>query len=305
VVTLVLFAVTLFINYYASTGGISDLDVGEVSDKYELEITPASWTFSIWAFIYIWQALWIIYLIILTCKYEMDRIIFGPVFWLFYNLANIFNFIWIIVWVNEAVIAAAIFLIGIAVCLIVAAFKAHMYLLVDIAKTVQMPRDNYGGLDQDDQPDADVSTVPRWLRHSQCIKVALYALVLNGIPFYATWTVVASCLNFGILLAYEANVSESVASVAMQIVLTCIILFYWSLDFGPTTREYLKYTYSPYIVLIVAFCGILTNDYPNDSTTYYYTLALLIAAAVAYVAKILMGIILCIRPSESTLASEV
>ena len=80
VFTLIMFCIALFFNYTASTGLVSgnrfvhsaipskpvlaftsppfhvstDLDVGEVSDEFGLEITPAGWTFSIWGFIYIW-----------------------------------------------------------------------------------------------------------------------------------------------------------------------------------------------------------------------------------------------------------
>jgi hypothetical protein len=37
---------------------------GDQSDKYYLEVTPAGWTFSIWGFIYAWQAAWVLYSII-------------------------------------------------------------------------------------------------------------------------------------------------------------------------------------------------------------------------------------------------
>ena len=38
-VTFIIFIAALFFNYTASTGLVSDLNVGEVSDKYELEIS--------------------------------------------------------------------------------------------------------------------------------------------------------------------------------------------------------------------------------------------------------------------------
>eukprot|EP00484_Ammonia_sp_Unknown_P021671 CAMPEP_0197025560 /NCGR_PEP_ID=MMETSP1384-20130603/5846_1 /TAXON_ID=29189 /ORGANISM="Ammonia sp." /LENGTH=308 /DNA_ID=CAMNT_0042454099 /DNA_START=76 /DNA_END=1002 /DNA_ORIENTATION=- len=294
IVTLVIFIIVLYFNYAASTGQFSDKDVGEVSDTYNLEITPAGWTFSIWGFIYIWQFLWIVYTLYLTCKYEMKAIVFGKVFWICYNSGNTFNVIWILLWVNEYIWPSAIFLILIATSLITSAYIAHKYMFVDINKTL-VPTDNYGGVDQDDEPQ-DVQPQKSWIDASTSIKPLIYGLVLNGIPFYATWTVIASNLNFGIALCHKSGMTDRNASILSLCVLTCIILFYWYLDFY-RFRQYLKYTYSPYIVLIVAFCGVLTNEY-STKPTWTFTLVLLILAILGTIAKVIMGIMMRNQPSS-------
>lgn len=47
------------------------------------------------------QFLWIGYVLYLTCKYDMDEVVFGKYFFFAYNIGNVFNALWIIIWVNE------------------------------------------------------------------------------------------------------------------------------------------------------------------------------------------------------------
>jgi len=294
VFTLIMFCVALFFNYTASTGLVSDLDVGEVSDEYNLEITPAGWTFTIWGFIYIWQFLWIGYVLFLTCKYDMDTVIFGKWFFFLYNLASVFNALWIIIWVNEHVVWAMISLLGITVCLLTAAYIAHKY-MYDVNRPINA--ENYGAAAGTSTEIED--TTPQWLRKSSSIRPLLFAFVVNGIPFYATWCVVASHLNVGIVICYKLGMTNTNASILMLSVLTCVILGYWFLDFY-RLRFYLQYTYSPYIVLIVAFTGILTNgglDVEKRPSSAF-VLALLIIAVLGTIAKVIMGICMRNQPAK-------
>jgi len=292
VFTFIIFGTALFFNYTASSGLVSDLDVGEVSDIYSLEITPAGWTFAIWGFIYIWQFLWIGYVLSLTCRYEMDSVVFGKWFFFLYSLGNVFNALWIVVWVNELIVFAAVCLLSISLCLISAAYIAHRFMHRVHDKIVDT---NYGAASPDDDGDA-----LRWLQKSKGIKPALYLLVVNGIPFYATWCVVASHLNVGIVIRHEFGVSDGTTSILMLSLLSCVILFYWFLDFY-RLRSYLQYTYSPYIVLIVAFSGSLTNGGVDvdDRASSPFIAALLIVAVLGTVAKVIMGISMRNRLPES------
>merc|ERR1711997_708983 len=121
-----------------------------------------------------------------------------------------------------------------------------------------------------------------------------------GIPFYTTWCVVATHLNIGIVACYKLGMTNTNASILMLSVLSCVILFYWFLDFYKL-RFYLQYTYSPYIVLIVAFTGILTNGGlgVDERPSSAFVLALLIIAVLGTVAKIMMGISMRNQPVKS------
>ena len=48
----------------AGVGSIFESTVGNISDKYDLYITPAGFTFSIWSVIYLWIALILLFFII-------------------------------------------------------------------------------------------------------------------------------------------------------------------------------------------------------------------------------------------------
>jgi len=265
-------------------------DIGSAADGVRIEISPAGWTFAIWGLIYIWQAAWIIYVLVLTCKYEMESVIFGKWFYVWYSLGNIISFIWAWVWTEGYLWWAAVFILGIAIPLLVAAYIALAY-MHRVARTVVS--DNYG--------------MSKWLANSSTIKGLLYGLVLNGVCFYATWCVVASHVGWGIALVHAAGYDDSTVCFLMLSILTAIILVYWFLDFY-YLRSYLKYTYSPYAVLIWAFTGIFTNgglDVEKRATSPF-VLALLIIAVLGTIAKVIMGIVLRNEPvKESMVADEV
>merc|ERR1712083_1087786 len=132
----------------------------------------------------------------------------------------------------------------------------------------------------------------------------LYMFVLNGIPFYATWCVVASHLNVGIVISHQFGMEDGDTPILMLSILTCVILSYWFLDFY-YLRSYLQFTYSPYIVLIVAFTGILTNGGldVDDRPSSPFVAALLIIAVLGTIAKVIMGICMRNQPAKSTLQS--
>merc|ERR1712228_272420 len=250
-------------------------------------------------FIYTWQAIWIIYVLFLTCKYSMNDIIFGKWFYILYNVGNIFNGIWLIIWTNEYIVPAALCLICIAASLVSAAYIAHKYMFVHLSKMRRVDS-NYGGVsDQDPDDENNKTTAPKWLQQSKVIKPLIYVFVLNGVPFYATWTVVATHLNVGVALCYKGGMTNTNASILMLSILTCVILFYWFLDFY-RFRNYLQYTYSPYIILIVAFCGILTNGGldAEERPSSVFTLILLIVAVIGTICKVIMGVCMRSKPVE-------
>merc|ERR1712048_500125 len=96
---------------------------------------------------------------------------------------------------------------------------------------------------------------PKWLMESKSIKVLLYIFVLNGISFYATWTVIATLLNIGAALHYKGGMGEPGTSVFILVILFLLVFFYWFLDFY-RFKNHLRYTYTPHVVLIFAFAGI-------------------------------------------------
>ena len=55
-------------NTFISALGITPYDVGELSDKYPLWITPAGFTFAIWGVIYLWLAVMVVFCEYFDCE---------------------------------------------------------------------------------------------------------------------------------------------------------------------------------------------------------------------------------------------
>lgn len=102
------FIITLFFNYISSTGIISGKSVGEVSDKYNSLITPASYAFSIWGLIYVMLFGFIFFQWYSTYKLKDDKLITDISIW--FIVSNLSNALWLVAWVNEAIFLSVIFI---------------------------------------------------------------------------------------------------------------------------------------------------------------------------------------------------
>ena len=226
-------------------------------------------------------------MIVLACKYsqflsQKHIIILGSLFYVTYMFVCVLNALWIIVWCQEQIVGAGIALVLIAVSLYICGYLSHNYLLKEMPKMLSTYIVSYSSMDYNDG-----ARINDDILKNKNIQYVLYFGVLNGIAIYATWVTIATCLNLGIIAAYKNDVSVNAASNVMLTVLTIIIFIYWSLDFV-FFRKYLKYTFTPYFVLIFAFLGVITNDYDFDSPKIYVTV-LLILACLGSIAKIIMS----------------
>ena len=91
---------TLFVNYYVGSGNYSGKSIGEISSRFPVLLTPASYAFSIWGFIYLLLAAFVAYQWYAFFKGRNEESLLKAGGWFF--LANIANALWVIVWVNEA-----------------------------------------------------------------------------------------------------------------------------------------------------------------------------------------------------------
>ena len=91
---------TLFVNYYVGSGNYSGKSIGEVSSRFPVLLTPASYAFSIWGFIYLLLSAFVAYQWYTFFKGRNEESLLKAGSWFF--MANIVNALWVIVWVNEA-----------------------------------------------------------------------------------------------------------------------------------------------------------------------------------------------------------
>ncbi|XP_072912244.1 uncharacterized protein [Hemitrygon akajei] len=268
VFTLVVYIITLVMNALSGQGpksGIFLQSVGNISSKFHTEITPAGWTFSIWGIIYIWQAVWLVYVFIGFCRsntLQWMPSVLPCLFYVIWIINNLLNIGWLFLWDREHIILALIFLALIA-------FTNYVVLFF-----------SYRGL----------FTQGPWLQEYRKVDLWLVRiLVQNGIAVYATWTTIATLLNFAVVLTYSANIAMVTSGTICLSLLAVEVVLWFGLE-NFVFDKYVRYTLTIYPVIIVALSGSLDNHYNATSPTRnnIYIAVLLAIACIAFVARIAM-----------------
>ncbi|XP_022089421.1 uncharacterized protein LOC110978606 [Acanthaster planci] len=263
---------TLVINAFSTTIGIEIgwfLNItGDISDKYYMEITPAGWTFSIWAVIYVFEGLFALYLLISLFR-RNDQ---GPVYrnppvinslmLLFYTLNLGINVSWLFVWDRE--------LMPVAVALL-ALLPFTLYLVLII---------NHRLVDQ-----SGIN-----LRNNHRIDlIAVRIIIQNGLATYATWVTIATLINFAIVLRYWGGMSQSDASTVSLSILLVEVLVYFVLE-NIVFEKYLRYTYTVWMVAIFALSGSIAGNWSIGSRNSIFSVVLLALAGALFIVKIALSI---------------
>ncbi|MER3329438.1 MAG: hypothetical protein RIF34_07665, partial [Candidatus Kapaibacterium sp.] len=184
----VTFIFTIYINFISSTGSISGETISDISAMYSTLITPASYAFSIWGFIYALLIGYIGFQWYTLFKLKEGSITQDSALW--FTLSNLANSMWIIAWVNNWILMSVFFMI---------------VLLISLSKLVIRNR-----LEIWDAP----------------LRIMLF--VWWPITFYFGWIILASVVNISALLVslnlgLQAGVTELLAIVVL-IVATIIYL---------------------------------------------------------------------------------
>ncbi|KAL4229136.1 hypothetical protein ACF0H5_012174 [Mactra antiquata] len=241
-------------------------EIGNISDKYYIEITPSGWTFSIWGFIYTWQALWIIYSMVnLFRKSEKGPYYTYPVllpvpYHVIYIANLVLNCGWLLAFDREILELACALLFLITVTLYACLFFSYRHLDQGTAILVKQDRKS------------DV-----WLTRF---------LVQNGLSMYATWCTIATLLNLAFVLSYRSayDIGQRNASTVSLSILSAIVLVFLVTDWFFLDR-YTRYTFTPYIVLVMAFTGSISKNYDAGARNTIFTIVLLSIAGLASVVK--------------------
>ncbi|KAA8587611.1 hypothetical protein FQN60_016473, partial [Etheostoma spectabile] len=110
------FIAVLIVNALAGAGrGPFHSPTGNVSSRYETDITPAGWTFSIWGVIYTWLTLMVIYLTTYVFRGSWAQCLLPYSFYFCWLSNMVLNMIWLLLWDRELMLAALIVQNGLAV----------------------------------------------------------------------------------------------------------------------------------------------------------------------------------------------
>jgi len=112
-------------------------------------------------------------------------------------------------------------------------------------------------------------------------------LIQNGMSFYAAWVTVATLLNLSMVMTYYGDVTVSLSSTVSLSVLTVELILWFFVDIL-LLDNYTRYTFSPYVTLVVALSGIISKNYDLDSAKQnsIFSLILLILAVILLVSKL-------------------
>ena len=238
---------------------IFNSNVGNLSRKYELSITPAGYTFSIWSIIYIWNAAAFVF-----CKFSivfvkadlkyfkmyffisdlfsifsssaMGKLYLNPVvispWYSFFYISNLwYNTAWIFTWDREELVGSSILLFLIA--------QTNIVSLALLAKNIA----------QDGHQMREEKPKIYW---------TYVVLSMNGQGIYATWTIIASLLNFCHCLVYIAKVDMEVACNICSGILLGVMIIYFLLE-NTVLDNYVRLLMTPYLVVIWAATGIIVE----------------------------------------------
>ncbi|XP_061653316.1 uncharacterized protein si:dkey-29d8.3 isoform X2 [Phyllopteryx taeniolatus] len=98
----VVFVAVLVVNGFAGAGrGSFHSSTGNVSARYETDITPAGWTFSIWGVIYTWLSLMVIYITLYVFRGSWAHCLLPYAFYFFWLFNMVLNMIWLLLWDRE------------------------------------------------------------------------------------------------------------------------------------------------------------------------------------------------------------
>ena len=255
------FLLVLLFNYYASRPNegpfrhlFGNATTGGASGKFYIEITPASWAFSIWGLIYAWQAAWIIYSLTFLCRKSTPELI-SPVLLLMYAFSSFANIGWLIVWSRELIQAASILLFAIAFFLY--GTMAISYATVNIVSRAVSKRDF----------------------------ILIQVLVSNGLALYATWCTIASLLNLTMALTYVHGVSQDIASTISLVILAVEVIVWFSLE-NTILDKFVRYTLTIYPVVIWALSASINKNWDPAKRNSIISVILLAMACTLLVVRI-------------------
>jgi len=275
--TLVTFIITAIFNALAGSGAalgsIFLSSVGNISDVYQMDITPAGFTFSIWSVIYLWIAFSLLFFIItIFIKTDFGRLymnpqILTPAVTATLNINFILNLAWIFVW--DRTIEDKNLIILAAVILPIIAITNMMVIAFMTGNIAKHCHEFQRG-----------SPLFWW--------GMLYRFVVNGLAIYTTWTTIASLINIGTALVYVGGVSNKDASLAMLSLLVIIHCTWFALE-NFVFDKYVRFILTQYLVVIWAINGVRAKKMDDENVPQEikdFVLAILIIAAITFVVRV-------------------
>ncbi|XP_025889783.1 uncharacterized protein LOC112942935 [Nothoprocta perdicaria] len=278
--SLATFTVMVILNAGNATGlfkGLFRSTPGNISEKYSTDFTPAGWTFLIWNVIYAWQLAWLLYALSgicrrneLGCVYLEPNLLPIP-FYVAWILNNGLNVGWLFLWDREYLLPALVVLAALTASTCAAAFISHGALCVHAT----------------------------WFAKSHQAELWLIrVLVQNGLVLYATWTTIATLLNFAVVLIYKWGVSNETATTVSLCILALDVVIWFYLE-NVFLDKYVRYNLTVYPVVIVALTGSACKNFSLSAPTTNGIFIVVLLAVTCTIFALRLGLVIwrhCKRP---------
>jgi len=237
-----MFVVMVFFNLLNASGaavpGIFHSTPVNISALFDLDITPAGYTFAIWGIIYTSLTASMVAIIASLFLYNNQGKLYlhppfiSPLLMGTMTINFTMNLIWIFTFDRERVVLSFFILLTISVTGISATGI--------MARNIYVHRMQY------------VSGRPMF------IWGVIYRLTMNGFGMYATWTLIATLINMSVALVYgfDADMTKTCLT-ALSLLL--IILVTWFIVENTALDKYVRYLLTPYLVVVWAVDGIKKN----------------------------------------------
>ncbi|XP_052237688.1 uncharacterized protein LOC127848998 [Dreissena polymorpha] len=282
-----IYCITVALSYFSSNDiipGLFENETGDISDAFYLSCTPAGWTFAvIWATIYVWNMIWFVYALTTVCRrddnghYIYQLNLLPPVFFISFIINNIVVVTWLFLWdrlyLNWALLVIAFTPLTLYICLFIS-FR-QLYRKLNVLSQAGAKKDI-------------------WLTR---------IFVQNGMAFFATWVSIATLLNFAIVLTYYWSVEMQV-SVSIALGILSFEIIAWFLLDTFAIDKFVRYTVTPYIVVVVALVGSVLKNF-DLNVNYRNSIFLVTLLAVVGVLLLLKLVIMFIRAGRRPIRGNV
>ncbi|XP_068796791.1 uncharacterized protein [Struthio camelus] len=277
--SLATFTVMVILNAGNATGlfkGLFQSTPGNISGKYNTDFTPAGKTFLIWNVIYAWQLAWLLYALSGICRRnELGCVYLEPdllpiPFYVTWILNNGLNVGWLFLWDREYLLPALVFLAALTFATCAAVFISHRALNIHVMWF------------------AKAHKAELWL---------IRILVQNGLVLYATWTTIATLLNFAVVLIYKWNVSNEKATTASLSILALSLVIWFYLE-NLFLDKYVHYNLTVYPVIITALTGSACKNFSLSSPTTNGIFIVVLLAMTSVIFAVRLGLVIWRRRKQ-------
>lgn len=250
-----------------SFSGLFEHGTVNVAQVLSFNFMPAWWTFYIGGLVYFLQLIWVTYGLVLTCRQVsqepayLNPVILSPAFFIFFNLSSVFNIGWLFLWDRLLHTASLMFLACISLSLLLTTAIVASRLVM--FKETLINQDRY--------------------KEGKFLQVT----VINSVAMYATWAIICTVINLGMILVYRWSrpLSEEVTAILCVSLLAFMSLVYVVLD-STLIERYTRYCLSPYIVVIWTLAGSVAENYNPGNLSSLMSTFFIGAVSLAFCVKL-------------------